>query len=105
MGVPILSLMGVNNGCPDLISDLTSSRSYFLPILLPPDLTSSRSYSRVSRSYHLISLPILSLPRMGADLKATFSLPSFYDHFSEEDGITNDELKLEFGKAIADFVS
>lgn len=34
-----------------------------------------------------------TLPRYGANIKATFSLPSFYDNFNETDGITNEELK------------
>ncbi len=32
-------------------------------------------------------------PRHGADIKATFSLPSFYENFNPEMGITNTELK------------
>ncbi|SHK46891.1 NAD(P)H-dependent FMN reductase [Rubritalea squalenifaciens DSM 18772] len=39
-------------------------------------------------------------PRMGADLKASFSLPSFYDHFGE-DGITNDELAAQHKQALS----
>ncbi|MDF2447993.1 MAG: azr 1 [Bacteroidota bacterium] len=34
-----------------------------------------------------------SFPRYGAVVKATFSLPSFFQNFNEEDGITNPELK------------
>ena len=45
-----------------------------------------------------------TFPRMGADLKATFSLPSFPDHFSEQNEITHQELKDEFTKALAAFV-
>lgn len=40
-------------------------------------------------------------PRMGADLKATFSLPSFYDNFSDEDGITDPELAQQLTEAVA----
>jgi chromate reductase len=32
-------------------------------------------------------------PRYGADIKATFSLPSFYDNFETGKGIINEELK------------
>ncbi|MFC7337125.1 NADPH-dependent FMN reductase [Haloferula chungangensis] len=39
-------------------------------------------------------------PRMGADLRATFSLPSFYDHFSPENGITHEGLAKELGEAV-----
>jgi hypothetical protein len=37
---------------------------------------------------------------MGADLRATFSLPSFHDHFSAEEGITDPALAAEFSKAV-----
>lgn len=40
-------------------------------------------------------------PRMGAELKATFSLPSFYDNFSDEDGITDPELARQLAEAVA----
>ena len=40
-----------------------------------------------------------TFPRMGADLKASFSFPSFYDNFSEE-GITNEALASELQSAI-----
>jgi chromate reductase len=33
-----------------------------------------------------------TFPRMGADLRATFSLPSFFDNFSANDGITDPNL-------------
>ncbi|MDQ8180781.1 NAD(P)H-dependent oxidoreductase [Pelagicoccus sp. SDUM812005] len=36
-----------------------------------------------------------TFPRMGADLKATFSLPSFPDSFDPQNGIT-DPMRLEF---------
>jgi chromate reductase len=44
-----------------------------------------------------------TFPRMGADLKATFSLPSFYDNFSPDKGITNPELSTDFTKALHSF--
>ncbi len=43
--------------------------------------------------------------RMGADLKAFFSLPSFGRNFSAQAGITDDSLKAEFEKALAAFAA
>lgn len=40
-----------------------------------------------------------TFPRMGAKLVATFSLPSFYDNFSDQ-GITDSELAANLNKAI-----
>ncbi len=40
-------------------------------------------------------------PRMGADLKATFSLPSFYDNFADEDGISDPTLAQQLAEAVA----
>ena len=45
-----------------------------------------------------------TFPRMGADLKATFSLPSFYDNFTGE-GIADAALAAELTKAIQAFVN
>lgn len=42
-----------------------------------------------------------TFPRMGADLKASFSLPSFYDNFSDKDGITDAELARQLAEAVA----
>ena len=42
-----------------------------------------------------------TFPRMGADLKASFSLPSFYDNFSDSDGITDTELARQLAEAVA----
>jgi len=36
-----------------------------------------------------------TLPFYGADIKATFSLPSFNENFDEEKGITNEALKTQ----------
>ncbi|MGK0185268.1 MAG: chromate reductase [Verrucomicrobiales bacterium] len=41
-----------------------------------------------------------TFPRMGADLRATFSLPSFYDHFSDADGITDAGLRDALSEAL-----
>lgn len=46
-----------------------------------------------------------TFPRMGADLKASFSLPAFYDNFSAEAGITSEEHKQELAQAISAFTS
>lgn len=40
-----------------------------------------------------------TFPRMGAKLAATFSLPSFYDNFSDQ-GITNSALAAQLDQAI-----
>ncbi|MFK5921055.1 MAG: NAD(P)H-dependent oxidoreductase [Verrucomicrobiota bacterium] len=44
-----------------------------------------------------------TFPRMGADLKADFSLPSFYDNFSPDKGITDNKLAADLSKAIQIF--
>ena len=46
-----------------------------------------------------------TFPRMGADLKATFSLPSFYDNFSAAEGITDAELAAGLDAAVAVFAA
>lgn len=43
-----------------------------------------------------------TFPRMGAKLAATFSLPSFYDNFSDQ-GITDSELAAKLNQAIGKF--
>ncbi|WP_127141774.1 NADPH-dependent FMN reductase [Flagellimonas marinaquae] len=43
------------------------------------------------------------LPRFGAEVVATFSLPSFYDNFSE-DGILDKDLKAEHQSAVQSFL-
>jgi NAD(P)H-dependent FMN reductase len=42
-----------------------------------------------------------TFPRMGADLKASFSLPSFYDNYSAEEGISDAALDAELKAAVA----
>ncbi|NNE93828.1 MAG: NAD(P)H-dependent oxidoreductase [Verrucomicrobiales bacterium] len=44
-----------------------------------------------------------TFPRMGADLVETFSLPSFYDNFSPETGITDSELAAKLEQVIQSF--
>ena len=41
-----------------------------------------------------------TFPRMGAGVKAAFSLPSFYDHFTAESGVTDPELAVSLSEAI-----
>ena len=41
---------------------------------------------------------------MGGKIAATFSLPSFGQHFSEEKGITNEELLNDFQGKLGAFV-
>lgn len=43
-----------------------------------------------------------TFPQMGADLAATFSLPEFYDNFSD-DGISDSELSEKLGEAVSAF--
>lgn len=40
-------------------------------------------------------------PRHGADIKATFSLPSFHQHFEEGKGITNAELDRQLREIVS----
>ena len=49
----------------------------------------------------VIETAAAKFPRMGADLRATFSLPSFFENFSAESGITNPELAAALAAAIA----
>ena len=45
-----------------------------------------------------------ALPRYGADIKATFSLPSFYDNFDVEKGeISNQELDKQLREIVRNF--
>ena len=46
-----------------------------------------------------------ALPRVGADIVATFSLPSFYTNFNEEKGIIDPELSNAHTKALKSFIS
>lgn len=42
-------------------------------------------------------------PHLGAKVSASFSLPAFYDNYSEESGITDEVLRSHFGEAVARF--
>ncbi|MGI9240950.1 MAG: NADPH-dependent FMN reductase [Verrucomicrobiales bacterium] len=46
-----------------------------------------------------------TFPRMGAKLVASFSLPSFYDNFSSEEGVTDADLQAGLDAAIAEFAA
>lgn len=46
-----------------------------------------------------------TFPRMGADLKATFSLPGFGSNFSAESGIADEALAEGFGVALGAFAA
>jgi len=41
-----------------------------------------------------------TFPRMGADLRASFSLPSFHDNFAEGEGIRDPELAAQLQAAV-----
>jgi len=45
------------------------------------------------------------LPRFGAEIVATFSLPSFYDNFAEDSGILEAELKEKHQTAVRQFLA
>ncbi|MEZ5302306.1 MAG: NAD(P)H-dependent oxidoreductase [Verrucomicrobiales bacterium] len=42
-----------------------------------------------------------TFPRMGAEVRATFSLPNFYDNFSAGEGVTDPDLAEKLSAAIA----
>ena len=46
-----------------------------------------------------------TLPRVGGTVTATFSLPSFYTTFNEEQGIVDAELSQAYTKALESFTS
>ncbi len=45
-----------------------------------------------------------AFPRMGAQVKATFCLPSFHDNFSPDSGLTDEELAAGLQAALSAFV-
>ena len=45
-----------------------------------------------------------TFPRMGAELAASFSLPSYYDHFTEN-GISDPELSSQLNDAVTAFTN
>lgn len=46
-----------------------------------------------------------TFPRMGADLRATFSLPSFYDNFDSANGITDSNNLAALKEAVAELAA
>jgi chromate reductase len=44
-----------------------------------------------------------TFPHLGANVTATFSLPSFYDNYSAEEGLINADLKLKLDDALQKF--
>ncbi|PIE87306.1 MAG: NADPH-dependent FMN reductase [Bacteroidetes bacterium] len=64
-------------------------------------LLSTSPGKRGGKSVHDIAMN--ALPRYGANITASFSLPSFNDNFSSE-GITDEELKKEFEEQLQQFV-
>ncbi len=53
----------------------------------------------------VLNLASTYFPFMGAKVTASFSLPSFYDNFSGEEGLTNDELRESFMEELNKFQS
>lgn len=45
------------------------------------------------------------LPRFGAEVLATFSLPGFHDNFNLEEGVLDSELKAKHKEALQDFLN
>ena len=48
---------------------------------------------------------LTSFPHLGAEIAGGFSLPSFYDNFSGNDGITDAELAAKFEVELAKFIA
>lgn len=46
-----------------------------------------------------------TFPHLGAEIKASFSLPAFYDNFSESEGITDIVLHSQFKAVVAQLVT
>lgn len=51
----------------------------------------------------VLEIAAASFPRRGAEVVASFSLPSFNDNFKEDQGITNETLREEFNDKLATF--
>lgn len=49
----------------------------------------------------VLETAVATFPRMGADLRATFSLPSFHDNFTVDDGITDAALSEALKTAVS----
>jgi chromate reductase len=48
---------------------------------------------------------VMAFPYQGAQLAASFSMPSFHQNFNEESGIISEDLKLAFEKHLGAFVA
>ncbi len=68
-----------------------------LPMLLLATSPGGRGASSV------LNLAKNYFPFIGANVISSFSLPKFYDNFSEEEGIKDAELKAEFETQLAKF--
>jgi len=64
-------------------------------------LLSTSPGGRGGKSVHDIASA--AFPRYGAEITASFSLPSFGDNFSKEEGILDEELKKAFEGELAKF--
>lgn len=53
----------------------------------------------------ILDIALAKWPFMGASIVASFSLPSFGDHFNEEKGITDDDLREAHSKELEKFVT
>lgn len=53
----------------------------------------------------VIASAAATFPRMGADLRGTFSLPSFYDNFSPDEGVTDPALSAGLAEAVQTLTS
>jgi len=83
--------------------DWTSRIEYALWSNKPMLLLSTSPGARGGAS--VIDAAKATFPRMGADLKASFSLPSFHDNFDPEKGITDSSLAAELKSAIEQFTA
>ena len=64
------------------------------PVLLLATSPGARGASSV------LEIAKSSFPFQGAQVKGSFSLPSFYDNFDTEKGIINEELKMQLFEII-----
>lgn len=66
-------------------------------------LLSTSPGGRGGKSVH--ELASASFPRSGAEITASFMLPSFGDNFSTEEGIKDEELAKTFKEEVAKFIA
>ena len=53
----------------------------------------------------VLGIALAGFPRLGGNIAAYFSFPSFDDNFSDQDGIVNSELKEVFDSKVELFVN